>query len=69
MALAEAEKHKDKEGRTLIQKDHLQSTVRMSREFRDYLGKLNKGDLSKKATVLGHRYDAFGKEAGASDTY
>lgn len=38
----------------------------MSREFRNYLVKLHKGDLSKKASLMGNRYDAYGKDASTS---
>jgi hypothetical protein len=41
----------------------------MSREFRNYLGKLQKGDLSKKASIMGNRYDTLGKEASGTSKY
>ncbi|KPM38461.1 hypothetical protein AK830_g8092 [Neonectria ditissima] len=69
VALAEAHGHKDKEGRVLIKSDHIKATVQMSREFRDYLVKLHKGDLSKRASLLGNRYDAYGKEAERTEKY
>lgn len=69
MALAEAQGQKDKEGRVLVKSDHIKATVQMSREFRDYLVKLHKGDLSKRASLMGHRYDAYGKEASSSGKY
>ncbi|KAK7424337.1 hypothetical protein QQX98_000605 [Neonectria punicea] len=69
VALAEAHSQKDKEGRVLIKSDHIKATVQMSREFRDYLVKLHKGDLSKRASLLGNRYDAYGKETERTDKY
>jgi len=69
VALAEAKSQKDKEGRTLIKSDHIKATVQMSREFRDYLIKLHRVDLSKRASMLGNRYDAFGKENERTGKY
>ncbi|KAM0279384.1 hypothetical protein ACHAQH_004649 [Verticillium albo-atrum] len=69
VALAEAQTHKDQQGRILIKPDHIKATVQMSKDFREYLVKLNKGDLSKKASIMGHRYDAFGKEGEGSSKY
>ena len=43
----------------------MKATVQMSREFRNYLTKLHKVDLSKKAAMMGNRYDAYGKDASA----
>lgn len=63
MALAEAKNQRDKEGRVLVQPDHIRASVQMSTEFRDYLVKVHKGDLSKRASLMGTRYDAFGKGA------
>ncbi|KAG7290976.1 hypothetical protein NEMBOFW57_000983 [Staphylotrichum longicolle] len=63
VALAEAKNQRDKEGRVLVQPDHIRASVQMSTEFRDYLVKVHKGDLSKRASLMGTRYDAFGKGA------
>jgi hypothetical protein len=69
VALAEAKNQKDKEGRVMVQSDHIKASVHMSREFREYLVKVHKGDLSKRASLLGNRYDAFGKEASGTTKY
>ncbi|EAQ89251.1 hypothetical protein CHGG_05870 [Chaetomium globosum CBS 148.51] len=69
VALAEAKNQKDKEGRVVIQSDHIKASVHMSREFGGYLAKVHKGDLSKRASLLGNRYDAFGKEASGTTKY
>lgn len=66
VALAEAQGQKDKEGRVLIRSEHIKATVQMSREFRNYLVKLHKGDLSKKASLMGNRYDAYGTDASTN---
>lgn len=66
MALAETQGQKDKEGRVLVKSDHIKATVQMSNEFQDYLVKVHKGNLSKRASMMGNRYDAFGKDAGGS---
>ena len=66
VALAEAQAQKDKEGRILIKSDHIKATVQMSREFRNYLVKVHKGDLSKRASLMGNRYDAYGKDVSIS---
>ncbi|KAI9163968.1 ATPase family AAA domain-containing protein [Paramyrothecium foliicola] len=63
VALAAAQNQKDKAGRILIQSDHLKATVQMSKEFHEYLVKVHRGDLSKKASITGTRYDAYGKDA------
>jgi hypothetical protein len=60
VALAEAQNYKDKQGRTLIKSEHIKATVQMSREFKEYLTKLHKQDLSKRAAMMGYRFDAFG---------
>jgi hypothetical protein len=62
VALAEAQGNKDEKGRVLIKPEHIKATVQMSKEFQEYLVKLHKGDLSKRASLMGNRYDAYGKE-------
>ncbi|KAH7139865.1 hypothetical protein B0J13DRAFT_505202 [Dactylonectria estremocensis] len=65
VALAESQGHKDRQGRVLIKPDHLKATVQMSREFKDYLLKLHKQDPSKRAAMMGNRYDAYDSTAGS----
>ncbi|KAH8894173.1 P-loop containing nucleoside triphosphate hydrolase protein [Thozetella sp. PMI_491] len=62
VALAEAEGDKDKQGRVLVKSDHIRATVKMSREFKDYLLKLHGSDLSKRAALRGYRLDAYRSE-------
>lgn len=65
MALAEAQSNKDQKGRILIKSDHIKASAQMSRDFKDYLKALYKQNESKRAAMLGNRYDAFGtKEDG-----
>ena len=66
VALAEAQGQKDTEGRALIKSDHIMATVQMSKEFRSYLFKVHKADPSKRAAMMGNRYDAYGKNASRS---
>lgn len=63
VALAEAQGQKDK-GRVLIKKEHIKATVDMSKEFSDYLKRVHKSDMSKKAAMMGNRFDAFKSGSG-----
>jgi len=58
VALAEAEGEKDARGRIVITKDHIRSTVEMSKAFKHYMKKLNKKDEDAMAAVRGNRYDS-----------
>ena len=59
VALAEKQGIKDKEGRILVKSDHIKATVDMSRDFKNYLAVLHKGDLSKRAAMMGNRVDNY----------
>ncbi|KAI1129035.1 hypothetical protein F5Y10DRAFT_161676 [Nemania abortiva] len=67
VALAEKQGIKDKEGRILIKSDHIKATVDMSRDFKNYLAVLHKGDLSKRAALLGNRADSYNSPRKASE--
>jgi hypothetical protein len=69
VALAEAQGNKDDKGRVLIKLEHIRATVQMSKEFQDYLLKLHRADLSKRASQMGNRYDAYGKEVEKTDKH
>jgi hypothetical protein len=69
VALAVAQGEKDNKGRICIKREHIKATVQMSKEFRDYLTKVHKVDLSKRASLLGNRYDAYGKDGQRSSKY
>lgn len=58
MALAEAQDEKDARGRILIKKEHIQSTVEMSKAFKHYLKQLHKKDEDAMAAARGNRYDS-----------
>lgn len=49
VALAEYEATKDEEGKILLTDKHLKSVVEMSRDFKEYLNELHKGDEGKRA--------------------
>lgn len=69
VALAEAQGQKDEKGRVLIKKEHIKATVDMSKEFGDYLKRVHNYDMSKKAALMGVRYDAYSSgTAGSSNT-
>lgn len=68
VALAEAQGQRDDKGRVLIKKEHIKATVDMSKEFSDYLNRVHKADLSKKAAMMGTRFDAYGSGAGSTST-
>ncbi|KAK3987610.1 hypothetical protein QBC44DRAFT_331227 [Cladorrhinum sp. PSN332] len=76
VALAEAQGHKDKQGRVLIKPDHIKATVSMSGDFKHYLVHVHRGAPEKKAAMMGLRYDAYGMEqpnavssSGAGEKY
>ncbi|POS71770.1 hypothetical protein DHEL01_v209833 [Diaporthe helianthi] len=66
VALAEAQGQRDEKGRVLIKKEHIKATVDMSKEFSDYLKRVHKFDMNKKAAVMGIRNDAYDSENGSS---
>lgn len=57
MSLAEYEDARDEEGKILLTDDHLRSVVELSRDFKDYLSKLHKGDEEKRALRRYERLD------------
>lgn len=77
--MAEAQGHKDPNGRVLIKPEHIKATVSMSGDFKDYLEHVHKAPPMKKAAIMGIRYDAYGvsqnsggrnqKEGGPSEIY
>lgn len=68
VALAEAQGQKDDKGRVLIKKEHIKATVDMSKDFSDYLKRVHKSDMSKKAAIMGNRFDAYDSGAGSSSS-
>lgn len=69
VALAEAQGQKDDKGRVLIKKEHIKATVDMSKEFSDYLKRVHKTDMSKKAAMMGNRFDAYDSAVAGSSAF
>ncbi|KAI1330016.1 P-loop containing nucleoside triphosphate hydrolase protein [Xylariaceae sp. FL0255] len=59
VALAESQGQKDAKGRILVKPEHIRATVGMSRDFKNYLTSLYKGDPSKRAAAMGTRLDNY----------
>lgn len=57
VALAQTQEDKDKRGRIQIRKEHIKSTVRMSKDFKAYLNKLYMKDETQRAEKAGNRLD------------
>ncbi|KAG6354620.1 hypothetical protein INS49_004638 [Diaporthe citri] len=57
VSLAEYEDERDEEGKILLTDEHLRSVVELSRDFKDYLSKLHKGDEEKRALRRYERLD------------
>ena len=53
----------DEDGKITLRKTHIQQIVRMSREFKDYLSKLHRGDEAKRADRQRIRFDEFDEKA------
>jgi len=61
VALAEYDAEKDEEGKILLTDSHLRAVVELSRDFKDYLNDLHKGDEGKRAERKYDRLDSFSK--------
>ncbi|KAM7202928.1 hypothetical protein V8F20_004175 [Naviculisporaceae sp. PSN 640] len=61
VALAEYDAEKDEEGKILVTDTHLKAVVELSRDFKDYLNQLHKGDESKRAERKYERLDGFSR--------
>ncbi|KAJ9142057.1 ATPase (AAA) domain protein [Pleurostoma richardsiae] len=57
VSLAEYEAKKDEEGRVVLTDDHLRAVVELSKDFKDYLNNLHKGDEGKRAERRYERLD------------
>ncbi|KAF2871550.1 hypothetical protein BDV95DRAFT_572261 [Massariosphaeria phaeospora] len=69
VALAETEGEKDARGRIIIKKDHIRSTVEMSRAFKHYMKKVHKTDEDGLAAARGNRYDKGAAEKSEETTF
>jgi hypothetical protein len=62
VALAEYEAQKDEEGKIVLTDQHLKSVVEVSKDFKDYLNSLHRGDEAKRAERRNERlHDAIVK--------
>jgi hypothetical protein len=62
VALAEYEAQKDEEGKIVLTDQHLKSVVEVSKDFKDYLNNLHRGDEAKRAERRNERlHDAIVK--------
>ena len=59
VALAEYDAEKDEEGKILLTDTHLRAVVELSRDFKEYLQELHKGDEAKRAARKYERLDDF----------
>lgn len=62
VGLAEFDSEKDEEGRILLTDQHLRAVVELSRDFKDYLNELHKGDEGKRAERKRDRLDTYNKD-------
>lgn len=59
MALAEYDAETDEEGKTIVNDTHFRSVVELSKDFKDYLKELHRGDESIRAQRKSERLDTF----------
>ncbi|KAI9664612.1 MAG: hypothetical protein M1821_006058 [Bathelium mastoideum] len=59
VALAEVDGHKDQEGRVLLKPSHIETIVKLSSKFKDYIATVHKADLAKRARIARIRNDDF----------
>ncbi|KAH7134106.1 hypothetical protein EDB81DRAFT_803177 [Dactylonectria macrodidyma] len=59
VALAEYDAETDEEGKTIVNDTHFRSVVELSRDFKDYLKELHRGDESIRAQRKSERLDTF----------
>ena len=59
VALAEYDAEKDEEGKVLVTDTHLRAVAGFSRDFKNYLQTLHKGNEAARAQRKFERYDGF----------
>ena len=59
VALADFDNDKDEDGKVILHQRHIQQIVTMSKEFKDYLKDLHRGDEAKRADRQRIRHDDF----------
>ncbi|KAI5926623.1 P-loop containing nucleoside triphosphate hydrolase protein [Camillea tinctor] len=60
VSLAEYDAEKGEDGRIVITDEHLRAVVELSRDFKNYLNELHKGDEAKRAERKYERLDSYG---------
>jgi hypothetical protein len=61
VALAEFDAERDEENKIVLTDNHLRAVVELSRDFKQYLNDLHKGDEAKRAERKYDRLDSFNK--------
>ncbi|KAJ3576726.1 hypothetical protein NPX13_g3611 [Xylaria arbuscula] len=59
VSLAEYDSEKGEDGKITITDDHLRAVVELSRDFKEYLGELHRGDEAKRAERNYERLDSY----------
>ncbi|KAK3320596.1 hypothetical protein B0T19DRAFT_465487 [Cercophora scortea] len=63
VALAEYGAGKDEDGKVLVTDTHLRAVVELSRDFKDYVNELHKGDEAKRAARKYERLDDYSSQS------
>lgn len=61
VSLAEYDSEKGEDGKITITDDHLRAVVELSRDFKEYLGELHRGDEAKRAERNYERLDSYSR--------
>ncbi|KAL1619115.1 hypothetical protein SLS56_010249 [Neofusicoccum ribis] len=69
VALAQTEENRNKKGLIQVKREHIRSTVLMSKTLKGYLKELYKKDETGRAAMMGNRLDSFGKETASGNQY
>ncbi|KAK3683413.1 P-loop containing nucleoside triphosphate hydrolase protein [Podospora appendiculata] len=64
VALAEYGADKDEDGKILVTDTHLRAVVELSRDFKDYVNELHRGDEAKRAARKYERLDDYSSRSG-----
>ncbi len=59
IALAEYDGETDEEGKIVVTDSHFRAIVELSKDFKDYLNELHRGDEAKRAARKYERLDTF----------
>lgn len=61
VSLAEYDAEKGEDGKIMITDEHLRAVVELSKDFKNYLNELHKGDEGKRAERKYERLDSYDK--------